>query len=308
MFIWGEFLSWLFGSKRRVAWLAVAAGLILTLTSLMPLLGLKDKEQAEFTFSVPGFDSAVDAVNYGKRWDILCGLDSTDKYYEDHHGFWQATKFQDDCNFRGSKHLFVGDEPRGLTTEQVLSAQDWYLDFLLNEYFDSRYLDSGEDLKAMAAEGNLPFLHPETLPKPLDGSPRTFEDDGEIVYLDNVILSGGTNGIFRALPHDGLPRILGLKLQAGALSVDFFGLESGQVKFSGDFSAFYRLDKSSLVDFVLESEPQWTLSSLKEAHPEYFNDSNLALRYDARVSHTLQKSKGSWLIRSWDSSGLSYDY
>lgn len=299
---------WLFRSKRRTTWISVAAGLVLTLPSVVPLLGIKNTKKPEFTLSVPGFESAVDAVDRGKRHDLLCGLNPTDKFIEGKYSFWQATKFQEHCNFRGLEHLFVGDGPRGLTIDQILSAQDWYLEFLINEYFDSGLLGSDQDVKELASSGNMPFLHPETLPKLVNSPANTFELDGKIIYIDNVMLSGNSNSIFRALPSDRLPRLLGLQLKTGSLSVDFYGLGPDQVEFSGYVSAFYRLDKSHLVEFVLETEPQWTLSSLEEVHPQYFDESSLAMRYDARVSHTLEKSADSWLIKSWDSSGISFDY
>lgn len=66
------------------------------------------------------------------------------------------------------------------------------------------------------------------------------------------------------------------------------------------------MDKSIYIETLIEKE-NWTLVALKEQHPELFDTSPLAVRVDARVGHTLEKTEGSnWIVIRWEYPSYTY--
>jgi hypothetical protein len=83
-------------------------------------------------------------------------------------------------------------------------------------------------------------------------------------------------------------------------------LEENQIDLSGGFSIYYRVDKSIYIETLIEKE-NWTLVALKEQHPELFDTSPLAVRVEALVEHTLEKTaSGSWKVIRWRYPSYTY--
>lgn len=247
--------------------------------------------------SVPGYDSVIASAADLQNSDQLCALDPSSLRVFDAHGSWNATQFPQTCVFY--RDAFDAAAPRGLTKLEVDDAHAWYLSFLVAQFFDSAVLDDENGLDAWLETTGSLFISSETLEQSRSKSGENLEVDGHIFDIGDVVLSGTSEDVFGVIAHNGTARLLALELQGGSLAADYYGLEQNQVRFSGSMSAFYRIEKSRLIEFELRSDPTWSLAALQEQHPEYFDDTKLVLRLDARVDHTLQRTPTGWQITKW---------
>lgn len=294
-------------SRRRLATFAGAAFLtLIIIDSISSEIRNNQPETPQFVLSVPGYESAVQSVAHLKHWDRLCGLDQGNRYVADIHGSWASTEIQPSCAFDGEDELFDSETVRGLTNAEVLEARNWYVSFLANEFFDSQILDNQDSKTAWFQTVGAAHIEPELLEKLQDNPGKLADIDGQLVRLDDFVLMGATDGVFSVVEHDGRSRLLGLALEGGSFSAGFYGLDRDQVEFKGYMKAFYRVNKAQLVAFELLSNPRWTLTALKEQHPEYFDASKLVLCIDAPVEHVLRKTGETWKVSRWGRSDVKY--
>jgi hypothetical protein len=239
------------------------------------------------------YQEQVDFLNESRRGDQFCKLEVKSGESRNPLGAWQQVVQAEPC-FTLTEDL----DNKQFSSQELESASNWYVEFLLEQVFDSSLLNNPDGFLTWLEVEAPTFFTDEVLAFVAEDPRGQFEVDGRIVYSDEMVASWGkADSNFYAFTRDGGPRILALK---GGLDADFYSLEKNQVDLTGLFSIYYRVDKKIYVESLIEKE-NWTLVSLKEQHPELFDNSPLAVRVDARVGHTLERVEGGqWLITRWE--------
>jgi hypothetical protein len=281
----------------------LAAAIMLPLVVLMPKNNSAENNQdTQEVLVLEGYEEyqeQLDWLNENLRGDWFCKLEIKVGDRRTSVGIWQPVAQSEPCFT-----LTEDFDNKQFSGQELESASNWYMEFLLDQVFDSSILDNPEGLSSWLESEAPEFFTDEVLALVAENPNDEFEVDGRIVQSNEMIATWGkADSNFYAFTRDGGPRILAIK---GGLDADFHSVGKNQVDMTGSFSIYYRVDKDTYVESLIEKE-NWTLVALKEQHPELFDTSPIAVRIDARVGHTLEKAESdNWLITRWKSPSYSF--
>jgi hypothetical protein len=238
------------------------------------------------------YQEQLDLLNDRRRGESFCALQVDKAVRQNSKGSWQQVVQVEPC-FTISEDL----DNRKFTQAELESASNWYMEFLLREVFDGPLLDEPESLQTWLVIEAPKYFTNEVLALVAENPDGEFEVDGMIMSADEMVANWSeSNSNFYAYTADGGPRILAIE---GGLGADFYFAEENQIDMTGGFSVYYRVDKSIYIESLIEKE-NWTIEALKEQQPELFDSSPLAVRVDASVGHTLEKTEnGGWIVTRW---------
>jgi hypothetical protein len=249
-----------------------------------------------------GFEEYQDQIDLLKGWekaDSFCQLELKNAVMRNSKGSWKQVNQIEPC-FTISEDL----DNRQFSRQELESASNWYAEFLLAEVFDGTLLNDPDGLMSWLEVQAPNYFSKEVLALVSENPGGEFEVDGSIVDADEMVAAWGKESSkFYAFTNDGGPRILAIE---GSLDAEFFSLEKNQIDLTGEFFIYYRVDKTIYIETLIEKE-NWTLVALKEQHPELFDTSPLAVRFDASVGHTLEKTDGNnWEVIGWKLPSYKY--
>jgi hypothetical protein len=261
-----------------------------------------ESEESPEVLLIEGFEEyqeQLDWLNDSRRGELFCKLELKNVVIQNSKGSWKQVNQVEPC-FTISEDL----DNRQFSQQELESASNWYVKFLLAEVFDGSLLNDPDSFLTWLELEAPDYFSQEVLALVSEDPSGEFEVDGRIVDADEMVAAWGKEGSkFYAFTNDGGPRILAIE---GSLGADFYSLEENQIGLRGGFSIYYRVDKSIYIETLIEKE-NWTLVALKEQHPELFDTSPLAVRVDARVGHTLEKTEGSnWIVIRWEYPSYTY--